>query len=164
MSTKTEQQEWEMVTEKKIQAAFKLFDKENKGVVSQEEVPYIMRYLSVYPSEVALVKEILPEMQDDEPTAFVAYEKLKTVMLRLMRTRQWEPDAEDILIQAFKTLDVEGKGYIEWDKLKDILVTKGEAPFREKECENFQRVAIDMESGHVFYEDYVALISASENS
>ena len=83
-----EEQEWENVTEKRIQAAFRLFDKENKGVVNQEEVPYIMRYLGVYPSEEALVKEILPEMQDDEPTAFVTYPKLKAVLLRLMKTRE----------------------------------------------------------------------------
>ena len=155
-----EEQEWENVTEKRIQAAFRLFDKENKGVVNQEEVPYIMRYLGVYPSEEALVKEILPEMQDDEPTAFVAYPKLKAVMMRLMKTRECEPDPEDVLLQAFRTLDKENKGYIEWDKMKEILTSTESAPFREKECEQFQRVAMDMDSGNIFYEDYVALVCA----
>ena len=47
-------------------------------------------------------------------------------------------------------------GYIEWDKIKDILTTKGEAPFRNAEIDAFQRVAVDMETGRVYYEDYVA--------
>mmetsp|Transcript_24934 Transcript_24934/g.46896 ORF Transcript_24934/g.46896 Transcript_24934/m.46896 type:complete len:166 (+) Transcript_24934:82-579(+) len=158
-----EEQEWTNVTEKRIQAAFRLFDKENKGVVNQEEVPYIMRYLSVYPSEPALIKEIQTEMQNDEPTAFVTYAKLKSVMLRLMKTREWDPDPEDVLLQAFRTLDKENKGYIEWDKMKEILTTTENYAFREKECEQFQRVAMDMDSGNVYYEDYVALIAANEN-
>jgi len=106
-SKKTEEQEWELHTEKKIQAAFRLYDKDNKGTVSEDEVQYIMRYLNVYPTEVAMVNLIKAEMQDDEPTTYVTYERLKTVLLRLMKTKEWEPDAEDILIQAFKTLDTE---------------------------------------------------------
>lgn len=122
-----------------------------------------MRYLSVYPSEPALIKEIQTEMQNDEPTAFVTYAKLKSVMLRLMKTREWDPDPEDVLLQAFRTLDKENKGYIEWDKMKEILTTTENYAFREKECEQFQRVAMDMDSGNVYYEDYVALIAANEN-
>ena len=99
---KTEEQEWELHTEKQIQAAFRLYDKDNKGTVSEDEVQYIMRYLNVYPTEVAMVNLIKQEMQDDEPTTYVTYDRLKTVMLRLLKTKEWEPDAEDILIQAFK--------------------------------------------------------------
>ena len=44
--------------------------------------------------------------------------------------------------------------------MKEILTNTESAPFREKECEQFQRVAVDMDSGHVFYEDYVALVCA----
>ncbi len=128
----------------------------------QEEVPTIMRYLGVYPTEVALVKEILPSMQGDEPTAFVTYNKLEEHLLVLLREKTYEPDPEDILIQAFKTLDTEGKGYIEWDRMKEILTSMGAAPFRDKEVEQFQRVAMDIDSGHVFYEDYVAFIAQAE--
>mmetsp|Transcript_12142 Transcript_12142/g.24842 ORF Transcript_12142/g.24842 Transcript_12142/m.24842 type:complete len:164 (-) Transcript_12142:33-524(-) len=153
---KTEEQEWELHTEKKIQEAFRLYDKDNKGTVSEDEVQYIMRYLNVYPTEMAMVNLIKQEMQDDEPTTYVTYDRLKTVMLRLLKTKEWEPDAEDILIQAFKTLDTDNLGYIEWDKIKDILTTKGEAPFRNAEIDAFQRVAVDMETGRVYYEDYIA--------
>ena len=55
-----------------------------------------------------------------------------------------------------QTLDTDNLGYIEWDKIKELLTTKGEAPFRNAEIDAFQRVAVDMETGRVYYEDYVA--------
>ena len=157
-SGQQDEAEWEKETKKKIESAFKLFDKEKKGVVVQEEVPTIMRYLNVYPSEKMLVSNILPSMQGDEPTSFVTYAKLEEVMLELMFHKVCDPDPEDILLQAFKTLDVEGKGYIEWDKMREIMQGEGEAPFRDKEIEQFQRIAMDIDTGHCFYEDYVAAL------
>jgi calmodulin len=62
---------WHADTKKKIREAFALFDKDRKGCVIREEVATIMRYLGAFPSERAFVKEILPDMMDDEPTSFV---------------------------------------------------------------------------------------------
>jgi hypothetical protein len=53
---------WFTETKKKIRDAFQLFDKDRKGCVIQEEVSTIMRYLGAYPTERAMVKEILPDM------------------------------------------------------------------------------------------------------
>ena len=44
---------------------------EKKGCVIQEEVSTIMRYLGAYPREKDIIKRVLPEMQEDEPTPFV---------------------------------------------------------------------------------------------
>jgi len=49
--TRIMDEDWVAHTQKKIQAAFLLFDKEKKGVIVQEEVPTIMRYLGAYPTE-----------------------------------------------------------------------------------------------------------------
>ena len=49
-------------TKRRIREAFQLFDKDRKGCVVQEEVATIMRYLGSYPTERAMVKEILPDM------------------------------------------------------------------------------------------------------
>ena len=35
---------------------------------------------------------------------------------------------------------------------------EGEAPFRDKEIEKFQRTAMDLDTGYVYYEDYVAAL------
>ena len=65
---------WYLETKKRIREAFQLFDKDRKGCVVQEEVATIMRYLGAYPTERAVVKEILPDMMGEEASAFVKYE------------------------------------------------------------------------------------------
>ncbi|KAH8093507.1 Ca2-binding protein [Aureococcus anophagefferens] len=60
---------------------------------------------------------------------------------------------------AFRVFDEDGKGYIEANRLREALITKG-TPFREKEIDAFLSVAKDLETGHIYYEDYVALLTA----
>mmetsp|Transcript_4571 Transcript_4571/g.7396 ORF Transcript_4571/g.7396 Transcript_4571/m.7396 type:complete len:161 (-) Transcript_4571:243-725(-) len=148
---------------KKIKDAFSLFDKEKKFCVIQEEVSTIMRYLGAYPTEKAMVKEILPEIQDDEPTAFVQYDRFEQKMLEILASHEWDPDPPDVILQAFRTLDPDGLGYIDASRMKELLVTKG-TPFREKELDAFMTVAKDMDTARIYYEDYVALMSADQDA
>jgi calmodulin len=137
---------------------FDLFDREKSDSVMNEEVGTIMRALGAFPSEKTLVKEILPEMQDDEPSGFVSYAKLERVVLRILSTKECEPDSGDILLQAFRTIDTNNTGFIPADVMEDLLTAKG-TPFRSKELDAFFQVAKDSETGNVYYEDYIALMS-----
>ena len=151
-------QEWIDTTSASIKEAFDLFDKDKSDAIIQEEVGTVMRYLGVYPSERALVLEILPQMQDDEPTGYVHYKKFEQKMLQLLASRECEPDSSDIILQAFRILDKENKGYVSADLLESLLTTKG-TPFRPKELDSFFLVAKDSETGNIYYEDYAALLS-----
>ncbi|KDO34611.1 hypothetical protein SPRG_00674 [Saprolegnia parasitica CBS 223.65] len=141
-----------------IRSAFDMFDKERKGCVIQEEVSTIMRYLGAYPSEKDIIKKILPEMQDDEPSTFVTYEKFEKKMLEVMYSHEYEPDSDEALMAAFRVLDPDKKGYLEADVMKELLLTKG-TPFREKELEGFMHVAKDADTGRIYYEDYISLVT-----
>ena len=44
--------------------------------------------------------------------------------------------------------------------MRDLLLTKG-VPFREREIDSFMAVAKDMETGRIYYEDYVAMLQTS---
>ncbi|ETV72385.1 hypothetical protein H257_12529 [Aphanomyces astaci] len=142
----------------RIKGAFDMFDKDRKGCVIQEEVSTIMRYLGAYPSEKDIIKKILPEMQEDEPSTFVTYDRFEKKMLEVLYSHEYEPDTDETLLVAFRVLDPEKKGYIDADVMKDLLVTKG-TPFREKELEGFMHVAKDGETGRVYYEDYISLLT-----
>ncbi len=146
----------------KIREIFDLFDKEKSDTVVAEEVGAIMRALGVYPSERMLVKELLPEMQDDEPTGFVQYERFEKVVLRLLLSKECEPDSGDMLLQAFRTIDTNNTGFVPADVMEDLLTGKG-TPFRPKEVESFLTIAKDPESGNIYYEDYIALLSKRNN-
>ncbi len=83
-----------------------------------------MRSLGVYPSERALVSEILPEMQDDEPTGFVSYRRFEKKMLKIMANKELEPDSSDLILQAFRTLDPSNTGYVTSDLIEGLLTSK----------------------------------------
>ncbi len=117
-----------------------------------------MRALGAFPTERALVLNILPEMQDDEPTGLVSYRKFEKVMLNILATKEWEPDSSDVILQAFRTIDTDNKGFITSDVMEELLGSRGTA-FRPKELESFLLAAKDPETGNIFYEDYVSLLS-----
>lgn len=94
------------------------------------------------------------------PAAFVTYEKFEKKILRVLESQEYAPDPEDVLLQAFRTIDTERKGYVDADKMKRLLVGDFGTPFREKEVEAFLSVAKDLETGNIFYEDYIALVCA----
>lgn len=160
METKT--QEWIEQTEAKIREAFDLFDKDRADAIIQEEVGTVMRALGAYPTERQLVLEILPQVQDDEPTGFVSYQKFEKKMLQILATKECDPDSGDLLLQAFRTIDTDNTGYISAELLEELLSTRGTA-FRPKELEAFMLVAKDPETGNVYYEDYVALLMKATN-
>ena len=159
----TKSQEWIEQTEAKIREAFDLFDKDKADAIIQEEVGTVMRALGAYPTERQLVLEILPEMQDDEPTGFVSYQKFEKKMLQILATKECDPDSGDILLQAFRTIDTENTGFISAELMEELLTTKG-TPFRPKELEAFLMVGKDPETGNIYYEDYVALLMKNQRS
>ena len=59
-----------------------------------------------------------------------------------------------------QTLDPDNKGYIEAEKLRNLLTTHGER-FSQEEIDDFLSFASDSESGLMHYEDYVMQVTAS---
>eukprot|EP00903_Cladosiphon_okamuranus_P007211 g6999.t1 len=149
---------WMEAQRKRIKEAFALFDKDKKGTVGYEEVSTIMRYLGAYPSEKAMTQEILPDMQGDDVTSPVTYSSFETKMLEVLASRAWDPDPPEVLLRAFRAIDEKGAGYIETAKMSELLVSKG-TPFRAKEIEAFLSIAKDTETGHIYFEDYVASLA-----
>lgn len=127
----------------------------------REEVSTIMRYLGLYPSEEDVVMSILPMMQDDILTAFVSYEPFERCILEFMREGEFAPDTEDTLLAAFRVLDPENNGFVDADRMSQLLMSKGSA-FREKEVEQFLDTAKDKATGHIYYEDYIALVTTDQ--
>jgi len=158
----TKSAEWVEQTEAKIREAFDLFDKDKADAIIQEEVGTVMRALGAYPTERQLVLEILPEVQDDEPTGFVSYQKFEKKMLSILASKECDPDSGDLLLHAFRTIDSDNVGYISAEYLEELLTTRG-TPFRPKEIDAFLSVARDPETGNIYYEDYVALLMKNSN-
>ena len=71
-----------------------------------------MRYLGAFPSEQDLVQKILPDILEDEPTAFVMYDKFEKKMLQVLQGHEYEPSTDEELLRAFKVLDPDGNGTV----------------------------------------------------
>jgi calmodulin len=69
----------------------------------------------------------------------------------LYRLQGAEPE---LLLAAFKTLDVDGKGTVHPEKLRELLTREGEA-FSPEEMDDMLTAAVDSATELIHYEDYV---------
>eukprot|EP00941_MAST-03F_sp_MAST-3F-sp1_P004672 g4672.t1 len=150
--------EEQIVQKKRIKTAFEIFDTENKGHVAHEDIPNMMQVLGLFPSMKEIVDRVLPEMYEENPNV-VSYEKFEQVTLDFIASGEFLPAADNMLLQAFQVLDKENKGYITADKLRELMTSKG-TPLREKEMDAMMSVAKDAETGRIYYEDYISIVSA----
>ncbi|CEO97256.1 EF-hand domain-containing protein [Plasmodiophora brassicae] len=141
-----------------IKDAFDLFDRDGKGIIVKEEVGTIMRYMGAYPTEEELVMQILPRIREDEDSHFIKYDRFETMMVDVIKNRDFEPDLEDIVLQAFKVIDHERKGFVSDYRMIQLL-SSNEYKFRQKELEQFLKVAKDDNNDKIYYEDYVAILA-----
>ena len=121
-----------------------------------------MRYLLQFPSEAQIRDYIIEQLEGDEPSDFIKYEKFEPYMLQVLMTNEYEPNPAEHLLAAFRVLDPEGKGYIQVDVMEELLTTKG-IHLRPREYKSFINFAVDKSGKYVFYEDYVTkLIKENE--
>lgn len=65
-----------------------------------------------------------------------------------------EPAPPEKILQAFKILDPENKGYLTKESFGKLMMEEGE-PFTQEEMDEMWPVAIDPISGHIPYEFYL---------
>lgn len=61
------------------------------------------------------------------------------------------------LLRAFRALDHEGHGYLEMDRMREIMASQGE-PLNEEELSSMMAAACDS-NGRIHYEDYAHLLT-----
>ncbi|KAG8469626.1 hypothetical protein KFE25_006081 [Diacronema lutheri] len=141
---------------REIKSKFALFDKDARGHCDVREVGTIVRALGACPSELEL-RDMITEVEEEEPTGFIRFEKFERMMTRVLMENQFARDPEEKLLAAFRAIDTEGKGHIEAEKLRELLTSKGEK-FTVEEIDDMLSFAADTETGLVHYEDYITLL------
>ena len=139
---------------KNIKDGFALFDRDGKGLCDVREIGTIVRHLGICPTEIEL-RDMITEIEEEEPTGFIRYERFERMMSRILLENQYPRDSEEKLLRAFRTLDPDNKGYVEAEKVRTLLTTHGER-FSQEEIDDFLNFAVDADSGLLHYEDYVA--------
>ncbi|XP_018587965.1 dynein regulatory complex protein 8 isoform X2 [Scleropages formosus] len=139
---------------RRIAEAFNVFDNESSKSVDVREVGTIIRSLGCFPSEAEL-HEMIAEVEEEEPTGYIRFEKFLPAMTKVLMERKFRPIPKDVLIQAFEVLDQEKKGYLEAEELKKYMTQEGE-PFSQDEVEEMLSAALDNKENVIFYKDLVS--------
>jgi len=146
--------------QKKITEAFEVFDHDSNRTCDVREVGTIIRSLGCCPSEGEL-HDLLTEMEEEEPTGYIRYEKFVPVMTHVLMERRYKPASEEQMLRAFEVLDAEGKGYLSQEEISKFMTEEGE-PFTQEELEEMLSAAVDPEQGLIFYKDYVSVMAVDE--
>ncbi|XP_029438861.1 dynein regulatory complex protein 8 isoform X1 [Rhinatrema bivittatum] len=146
---------------KKITDAFEVFDHENNKVVDVREIGTIIRSLGCCPSEGEL-HDMIAEVEDEEPTGYIRFEKFLPMMTRVLLERRYRPSTEDVLLRAFEVLDQNRKGFLTKEELMKYMTEEGE-PFTQEEMEEMISAAVDPEQQVVHYRDYISMMVVEEH-
>ncbi|XP_072545022.1 dynein regulatory complex protein 8 [Salminus brasiliensis] len=151
-----------MVSEvqRRISAAFDVFDHEQNHTVDIREIGTIIRSLGRFPNEAEL-HDVIAEVEEEEPTGFIRFEKFLPTMTRILMENRFRPVPEDLLLQAFEVLDQQKKGHLDPEELTRYLTQEGE-PFTQEEVEEMLSAAVDPDKNVIFYRDFVSLMTVDE--
>ncbi|KAM9317169.1 dynein regulatory complex protein 8 [Gastrophryne carolinensis] len=142
--------------QKKITEAFEVFDHESNKTVDVREIGTIIRSLGCCPTEGEL-HDMLAEVEEEEPTGFIRFEKFMPIMTKVLLERRYRPISEDVLQRAFEVLDDNKRGFLTKDELIKYMTEEGE-PFTQEEMEEMISAAVDPDKNIVPYKDYVSMM------
>ncbi|TNM90384.1 dynein regulatory complex protein 8 [Takifugu flavidus] len=136
---------------KKIKAAFEAFDYQSNHTVDVREIGTVVYSLGCFPSRPNL-HDFVAEVGEDH-TGYIHLDKFLPAMTKVLLEHRFPPISAVILLQAFKVLDKEKKGYLESEELTKYLTQEGE-PFSQGEMEEMLTALSD--NDHIYYADYIS--------
>ncbi|XP_072686372.1 dynein regulatory complex protein 8 isoform X2 [Canis lupus baileyi] len=140
---------------KKIKDAFEVFDHEANNTVDRDRNNY--QVTRVLPKRMESCMTLIVEVEEEEPTGYIRFEKFLPVMTKVLLEKRYRPIPEDILLRAFEVLDPSKRGFLTKEELIKYMTEEGE-PFSQEEMEEMLSAAIDPESNSIRYKDYIAMM------
>ncbi|KAH9504739.1 Dynein regulatory complex protein 8 [Bulinus truncatus] len=147
--------------QKKITDAFDIFDHESNKTVDVREVGTIIRSLNCCPSEAEL-HDMLAEIEEEEPTGYIRFEKFLPMMTKVLLERRYKPYPEDQILKAFQVLDIESKEYLSVEELTKCMTEDGE-PFTQEELEEMLSAVVDPDKKIILYKDFPSLLAVEDS-
>ncbi|XP_032497262.1 calmodulin-like protein 6 isoform X2 [Phocoena sinus] len=151
VSPQTERLTAEQIEEYK--GVFEMFDEEGNGAVKTDELERLMSLMGINPTKSKLAS--MAKDVDRDKKGFFNCDSFLALMGVYWEKAQ---NQESELRAAFRIFDKEGKGYIDWDTLKYVLMNAGE-PLSELEAEQMMKEADKDGDGTIDYEEFVAMMT-----
>ena len=99
--------------------AFKIFDKNNDGQITQDELKQLLNNIGQKPSD-SEIQDMINEI-DIDGDGKINFDNFITLMEKKLR----DHDNEEELIETFKVFDKDGIGFITFNNLKDVIKNLG---------------------------------------
>jgi len=139
--------------QEEIKEAFQLFDKDQDGKITGEELGTVMRALGQNPTQ-AQIKEIVGQISRN---GFIDLQSF----LGMMKKRMKSNDGEDQIKEAFKVFDRNGSGFIEVAELKHVLTTLGEK-LSVQEVDGVMKEADSDGDGKINLQDFLRVMKSAK--
>ena len=137
--------------ESEYKELFEMFDKDEDGLIDQNDLGKILRALGQDPSDQDLI-EMITDVDKNEDK-LIDYEEY----LQLVDNKEKDNEAEKELIEAFLIFDREGNGLISNNEFKHIMLSLGEK-LSEEEIEQMIKIGDPKQEGFINYKQFVEKI------
>ncbi|XP_070688438.1 dynein regulatory complex protein 8 [Pempheris klunzingeri] len=142
--------------QKRIKAAFELFDYESNNTVDVREVGTVIHSLGCFPTQADL-HDFTAEVEEDH-AGYIHLDKFLPAMTKVLLEHKFSPIPEDLLLQAFEVLDKEKKGYLEPEELTKYMTQEGEL-FTQEEMDEMLTALADHEKNLIYYKDLISQLT-----
>uniref|UniRef100_A0A1B6DGC7 EF-hand domain-containing protein n=1 Tax=Clastoptera arizonana TaxID=38151 RepID=A0A1B6DGC7_9HEMI len=142
--------------------AFRLFDKDGDGSITQEELGRVMRSLGQFAREEEL-QQMIQEV-DIDGDGYFSFEEFVEIASNMGTTTECTADQEEKeLRDAFRVFDKHNRGYISASDLRAVLQCLGEDLSEEEIEDMIKEVDVDGDGRIDFYEFVHALGEPGED-
>jgi calmodulin len=135
-----------------LKEAFAVYDLDGDGKITTRELGSVMRALGNNPTEAEIlnfIKEI-----DTNKDGSICFNEFAA----FMKDKYKKIDSPEDIIEAFRVFDVEGKGYITVEELRNAMTNLGEK-LTEKEVKEMIMEADFDGDGVINYSDFVRIMT-----
>ncbi|XP_052137267.1 putative calmodulin-like protein 6 [Oryza glaberrima] len=130
--------------------AFSLFDKNNDGCISREELATVLTRLGMAPSQEDLQDMIVAVDEDGNGT--IEFDEFIAIMKKKLY-ENGKGDEEEELRKAFRIFDKDDNGFISRNELSMVMASLGEE-MTEDEIDDMMKAADSNNDGQVDYEEF----------
>jgi len=141
-----------------LREAFALFDKDNDGCITANEVRTVMRGLRLESTDQEISDMI--NNVDVDGNGTVDFNEFLAMMSRSNCRRVESParkTEEEELRQAFRIFDIDGNGYVDANELKITMFNLGEN-LSDKDIKQMLKLADKNKDGRIDYEEFIHMM------